>query len=124
MAKILLTSQNYSNSAYNSQQSAEKTVKAILILLGEQIYEYKIASDFYDIVYSKYPEDYIEEIYFLLSELETHWLKSRYILKSRDNKIINPLDTYDKKKAEDLYKKSSRIMVLVRKFLKDEFDID
>jgi len=49
VSKILIESKNYSNSAYHSQQSSEKAVKAILILMGEQIYEHKVSSDFYDV---------------------------------------------------------------------------
>ncbi len=123
VSKTLLENSNYSQSAYYSQQSSEKAVKSILILLGEQIYEHKVSSEFYDIVYSKYPYDYIEEIYFILSELETHWLKSRYILKTRENKLLDPIETYTKAKSQDLYKKSLKVYELVLKFLKEEFDL-
>lgn len=98
-------------------------MKSILTLLNEQIYEHKLSSEFYDIVFSKYPYDYIEEIYFLLSELETHWLKSRHILKTRQNVIIDPLETYKKPKSNDLYKKSEKVITLTKKFLFDEFDL-
>ena len=124
VAKILEDTKNYSNSVYHSQQASEKAVKAILALLSEQIYEHKVSSDFYDLVFSKYPYDYIEEIYFNLSELETHWLKSRYILKTRQNVIIDPLELYDKKKSSNLYKKSENVIKLIKKFLKEEFDLN
>jgi len=74
-------------------------------------------------VFSKYPYEYIEEIYFKLTELETHWLKSRYILKSRQNELIDPLEVYNKSKSQDLFKKSEKVLKLTKKFLSEEFDI-
>ena len=124
VSKILEDSKNYSNSVYHSQQASEKAVKSILILLGEQIYEHKVSTEFYDVVFNKYPYDYIEEIYFNLTELETHWLKSRYILKTRQNVLIDPLEVYDKKKSSNLYKKSEQVIKLTKKFLKEEFDFN
>jgi HEPN domain-containing protein len=123
-AKLLLKNQFYPDSVYYAQQASEKSVKSILNMLDEQIYEHKVATHFYDILFEKYPYDYIEEIYFLLSELETHWLKSRYILKSRDGTILDPKDLYNKKKAENLIKKAQKIQDLIKKFFYEEFNIN
>lgn len=114
----------YADCAYYSQQSSEKAAKTVLNLLDEQIYEPKIATEFYDIIYSKYPYEYIEEIYFLLTELETHWLKSRYILKTREGKILNPKDLYSKEKSKQLVKKAEKVIILIQKFLKEQFDLE
>jgi HEPN domain-containing protein len=123
VSELLYKNKKYSNSVYHAQQASEKAVKAILILLDEQIYEHKISSFFYDLVYTKFPYDYIEEIYFNLSKLETHWLKSRYILKNK-NTIINPLEVYNKKNSKELIEISKKTLELSKKFLKEEFDLE
>ena len=122
-SEILYKNKKFSQSVYYAQQSSEKCVKSLLILFDEQIYEHKVSSIFYDKVFPKFPQEEIENIYENLTELEKHWLKSRYILKNRENKLIEPKDFYNSSNSKKLIEKSKEVFFEVKNFLEKEFNL-
>lgn len=122
VAKELIILKHYSNAAYHAQQSSEKALKAVLCLLGENLYEHKIASYFYEIVYTNFPYPEIDEIYDNAQLLETHWVKSRYLLKAKNNTLISPLNTYNEQNSKELVNKAEIVLKKVKEFIKKEFE--
>ena len=59
----------------------------------------------------------------MIQDLEKHWLKSRYLLKSRNNELLSPLDVYDKNKAEELLSKAKVVLENVEEFISKKFEI-
>lgn len=122
MAKLGFENKILPESVYNSQQVAEKTLKSVLVLFGEDRNEHKVTNYFDDLVNLKYDFDFdtiIENSF----ELERHWLSSRYPIKKRDNTMINPDELYNKIKTEKLLKKAEYVFKKVNEFLEKELDL-
>lgn len=122
MAKLGFENNIFPESVYNSQQTAEKTLKSVLVLFGQDLNEHKVTNYFDDLVNLKYNFDF-EKIIENSFELERHWLSSRYPIKKRDNTLINPNDLYDKKKTQELLKKGEFVFKKINEFLDKEFDL-
>jgi len=61
-ARELYKAELYGLSLYHLQKCAEKTLKAVLILLGKEMYEHRVAPIFRDEVATNYDYLYLEEI--------------------------------------------------------------
>ena len=96
--KHLLQHKDYADSIYHSQQTAEKCVKAILIL--EKLFvRDRIVSDFFVDIMNKFKQrkellDVLKDI----KDLEKHCVRPRYSFISK-HLIWNPLEEYRKKRC-------------------------
>ena len=122
MSILAIENSLFPESVYHSQQASEKSLKAVLIVFGEEVYEHKITSLFNEKVNLKFNFDF-EKIIRDSFELERHYISSKYPIKRRDKKIVDPKKLYSKFKANLLFKKSQNINIKLKKFLKQEFNI-
>ncbi|MCS7094178.1 MAG: HEPN domain-containing protein [Candidatus Aenigmarchaeota archaeon] len=110
-AEVLLKNKNFNNSVYHSQQTAEKAVKAVLILKNKFVESHFVA----DI-----SKDYLdEETYEHVKSLEKNWIISRYPFK-RKSEIWSPVKAFTKLDAEESLKKAKFVFEKIVKIVKKE----
>ncbi len=123
-AKVLFEKGLYEMCVYHAQQTAEKSLKSVLILLGKEVYEHRVTSIFRDEVLIKYDYPYLEEIVNKAFWLEQHWLKSRYPLKKVNGKIDVPYQIYTKDVAKKALEYAEFVLEKIKEFLREEFLLD
>ncbi len=119
-AEILFKNKKYTDCIFHCEQAVQKSLKSVLILFGIEVYEHRVSHIFKDEVAIKYPE--LEEISKVASEIEDHWLKTRYPIKTKD-KIFNPLKYYNEKIAKEILEKAKKVLSEIEKFLKENFGL-
>lgn len=123
-AKILLENGIFELSVYHSQQCAEKALKAVLILLGKEIYEHRVSGIFRDEVAIRYEFPSLNEIVAKAFWLEQHWLSSRYPFKKVNGSVVVPYKTYKEEDAKKAFEYASFILEKIKEFLREEFLLD
>ena len=121
-AEDLLNSNNYADSAFHSQQAAEKACKALLIVENAFIEEHKIAKWFKKVFSKKIEDDQLNEIVKNVLELEEHWVKPRYPFAGKGY-IWNPLEEYTKEIAEEALNKAKFVVREIEKILKEKYGL-
>lgn len=119
VAEILLKKGKYADSAYHSQQAAEKAGKALLILEKKFISDHIISG----IISKVLDEEAAKEIVPKLISLEEHWIKPRYPYPGR-KLIWDPLKEYTKEIAEDALEKAKFVLDRIEKILKEKYGVD
>jgi len=119
-AKILLEKGLYEMCVYHAQQAAEKAIKAVLILLGKEIYEHRVTAIFRDEMI-KYDFPCLEEVVNKAFWLEQHWLRSRYPIKKVNGKVEVPYELYDENTAKRAIEYAEFVLSKIKEFLKKEF---
>jgi len=123
-AVSLLKSQNYADSAYHSQQAAEKIVKCVLIASNYFVRSHIISGIFQNIVNKEAGrwKKGLSDVNKCLLDLEVHWIRPRYP-EEENGKIWNPIKEYKKQDAEDALKKAKSVVSKVKHYLKEKFGI-
>ena len=108
-AEILLKANNFNNSIYHSQQTAEKAIKALLVLRNKFVESHfvaDIAKDFLN-----------EKVYEYAKSLEKNWIITRYPFR-RKSEIWSPVKAFTRTDAKDALKKAKFVFNSISKILK------
>jgi len=114
-AEILLENGQYSDSAFHSQQAAEKSSEALLILNKMFVREHIVSHLLAKIGVS---EDIIKNV----SSLEEHWVKPRYPFVSKVL-LWDPTREYTKEIAEEALNKAKFVVREIEKILKEKYGL-
>lgn len=120
-AKHLLKHKNFADSAYHSQQSAEKIVKAILVLENMFVRDH-LVSDIFVEIREKYPGRISQKVLDTLKDLEKHWVKPRYPFISK-GVIWDPSKEYTKEIAEEALKQAEFVFETLSKVLEEDYNL-
>jgi len=110
-AEVLLKANNFNNSAYHSQQVAEKAIKALLVLKNEFVESHFVADIAKDLLN--------EKVYECAKSLEKNWIITRYPLR-RKAEIWSPVKAFTKTDATEALKKAKLVFNSISKILKEE----
>ncbi|MHA1973436.1 MAG: HEPN domain-containing protein [Candidatus Hodarchaeales archaeon] len=80
-AEILYKAGRYADAAYHAQQSAEKAIKAILLLNNVDVREHIVSQNFVRYIGHLIPPDQDEAFHKVVEavvNLEQHWIRPRY----------------------------------------------
>ncbi|MCX8191155.1 MAG: HEPN domain-containing protein [Candidatus Aenigmarchaeota archaeon] len=111
VAEILLREKKYADSVYHSQQAAEKSGKAILLINKIFVAEHRISRFL--------PKKIGKKVIEYVKDLERHWVKPRYPFIGRDL-IWDPTVEYTKELAEESLKKAKFVFEKIVKIVKKE----
>ena len=118
----LLFSKDYADSVYHAQQAAEKAAKAVLVLQNKFIRAHVLSGILTEALVSLLPEAEVKEIISLVSELEQHWVRSKYPFIDGDVPW-DPIREYRKSDAEKALGQAKQVMkkmnILCLKLIKD-----
>lgn len=123
-AGSLLKSGNYADSAYHSQQAAEKIAKCALIA-GNKFVRSHVISGVFQAVANKEDEKWKKELSAVnkqILDLEQHWIRPRYP-EAENGEIWNPLKEYRQKDAEQALKKAKEVSSKLLIYLEQKFGI-
>lgn len=124
-ARSLLKSGDYADSAYHSQQCAEKIVKAVLILSNKFVRTHIVSALFREVIENletKYKNE-LKELIPKIEELEEHGVLSRYP-EPRGEEVWDPTKEYTAETAADAMEKSELVFRTVSNFLREEYTIN
>lgn len=116
-AAALLREGNYADSAYHSQQTAEKSGKALLILEGRFVRDHIISP-----LLGKLQAEDMADIAVKVRMLEKHWLKSRYP-ELQETGIWDPLEEYTKDMAKDAMEKAGAVLAAIGRIMKERHGV-
>jgi HEPN domain-containing protein len=114
-AEVLLEEGQYSDSTFHSQQAAEKSSKALLVLNKIFVREHIVSHLLFNLGIS-------QEIIRNVSSLEEHWIKPRYPFVSK-KLIWDPTKEYTKEIAEDALKKAKFVVTEIENILKEKYGL-
>lgn len=108
----------YSNACYDSQQAAEKAVKALLIFEGKFVRKHEISDELDGLIQTAGEEvsEQLERVMDALLIVEPYWKTARYPAEGRKG----PADL-DQEDAEEALEKAEFILTKVKKILKEEY---
>lgn len=119
-AETLLKKRNYADSVYHSQQTAEKSAKALLILEGRFVRDHIVSPVLGEIMNrTGLGGKVLEDLMFL----EEHRTKSRYP-EPLGMKIWNPLEEYTRDIAEEALEKARAVLHAVGRVLKERHGME
>jgi HEPN domain-containing protein len=122
-ATDLLKCKDFADSTYHSQQSAEKCVKALLILENRFVKDHIVSGIFTRTIATfKNDKEKLEFLVADLKDLEKHWVRSRYPVLSK-GLVWDPTEGYTKEIAREALKKASRINRNLIRFIKEKYGI-
>ena len=124
-AKILLEGEIYSESSYNSQQCAEKIIKALLVLDNKFVADHQVASHFVKniLVFSEGEwKNKMKKVAEYSLKLEEHWIKPRYPFISKSS-VWDPTERYSKEMAENAIKKATFVIETLKLFIKEKYSV-
>lgn len=125
-AEVLFDAERYADTAYHSQQAAEKAVKSLLLLNKIDVREHLISSHFVRNISPLLPpekDQLIKDIVESLALLEQHWIKPRYpYITSRFE--WDPEKEYTKDKAQDALEKARNILLNMKNLAKELFAVE
>jgi len=114
-AEVLLEEGQYSDSTFHSQQAAEKSSKALLVLNKIFVREHIVSHLLFNLGIS-------QEIIRNVSSLEEHWIKPRYPFVSK-KLIWDPTKEYTREIAEDALKKVKFVVTEIENILKEKYGL-
>jgi HEPN domain-containing protein len=114
-AEILLEKSQYSDSTFHSQQAAEKSSKALLIMNKIFVREHIISHLLFGLEVN-------EEIIRSVSSLEEHWIRPRYPFVGK-KLVWDPTKEYTREIAEDALKKAKFVVSEIEKILKEKYGL-
>ena len=114
-AEVLLEEGQYSDSTFHSQQAAEKSSKALLVLNKIFVREHIVSHLLFNLGIS-------QEIIRNVSSLEEHWIKPRYPFVSK-KLIWDPTKEYTREIAEDALKKAKFVVTEIENILKEKYGL-
>jgi HEPN domain-containing protein len=115
-AEVLLKEGQYSDSTFHSQQAAEKSSKALLVLNKIFVREHIVSHLLFGLGVS-------QEIIRNVSSLEEHWIKPRYPFVSK-KLIWDPTKEYTREIAEDALNKAKFVVNEIEKVLKEKYGLN
>ena len=125
-AKTQLKESRFHKAIFESQQSAEKMMKAALALEGlTQVYDHDPSGLFASEIMTRAKNEYLEELREIIRE--TDWLMDQYpfvrYARLRSQRVISPLERYEKKQAEDAITIAEKTIKIIKKFLKEQYNL-
>lgn len=123
-AEILFQNGKYSNSAYHSQQCAEKIAKALLVINGK-FARVHIVSSLFDEVARSLPlgdKAALLPLTEAIRDLEKHWVLPRYP-EPYGEEVWNPSERYARRDAEDALGKAKLVFNTLRQYLKQKYGL-
>jgi HEPN domain-containing protein len=114
-AEVLLKEGQYSDSTFHSQQAAEKSSKALLVLNKIFVREHIVSHLLFGLGVN-------QEIIRNVSSLEEHWIKPRYPFVSK-KLIWDPTKEYTREIAEDALNKAKFVVGGIEKVLKEKYGL-
>lgn len=117
VAKELIENKRYARSVSSSQQSVEKSIKALLEMEHIFIAEHDLSSFFVKFIYNnkKYAsfKDELNELLSILDYFEGEWSKTRYP-REKKGKVETPVEIYKSKDAVIAFEKASQCYGIIK----------
>ncbi len=126
-SRLLLENDSFGDACYFAQQTAEKAVKAALILKSglyprDHLVSGHVSSELLAFIEPKW-EKRLRKLLINIVELEEFWLKPKYPYIT-DTFEWDPTEEYSKGDAEKAYKKAEEILNTFSEFLKETYNLD
>jgi HEPN domain-containing protein len=112
----------YHDCAYHSASAAENAGNALILALGGRVPRKHRNAEAIEFLVSRLKPDWLKINEFQkmlenLRDLEVHIVKSRYPIKIREGVFVPPSDYYTTDITEDMLKKATFIVNMIRRFL-------